>query len=130
MTPDELFQLEIQVAKQVMGWNVFEIEECLHDGNTARPHCLICPVPDGTKALKVFDVNGNIRWWLPSRNIADAWEVIEKMHAITPWRLNLWWSDEKKVWKCECGRCRHFTAPTASEAICLAALEVVNKEQP
>lgn len=79
MSETELWELEVEVAVKVMGWPVYTLEQALHDGNTPRPHCLLTLVPDGTKALRVFDTNGNLYWWRPARDIAAAWLVVEKL---------------------------------------------------
>lgn len=135
MTTEELFALDVRMAEEVMGWKVFTLEQGLHDGNTPRPHCLRVGVPDGTEALKVFDVNGNIRWWLPSRNIADAIQVAEKLSETNNTLALEDWRSDRQRWGAlftlaDGHDTGHYIADTAALAICQAADAVIAQTAP
>jgi hypothetical protein len=112
-------KLDRLVAERVMGWRVFELEEMMHDGNTPRPHCLVMP-----HGLQVFRESGDLSWFLPSSNIAAAWEAVEALSARDccllletngpQWFALFTFNDGHDTGS--------FAAPAAPEAICRAAL--------
>ncbi len=136
MTPSELFALDVAVAERVMGWKVFTLEQLPHGGNEPRPHCIRVPTPTGRDALKVFTSSGDLRWFLPSENIADAWIVVEKMRESHP-TFSLRWSYRYGVngWLVQAEHNEEFAGgvtailhgyfgATAPETICRAALNM------
>lgn len=131
MTP---VQRDAVIATLVMRWRVFRLEDAMHDGNTPRPHCLVCPVPDGTEALQVFRTGAG-GWWLPSQRVADSWEAIEEM-AHAGWYLELWTGrrgDSQATFHKDSSlsgdnRTGHGEGPSAPDAICQAALAALAGE--
>lgn len=67
------------------------------------------------------------RSWNPSEDIADAWEVVERMRELG-WNLSMW-NTHDGGWYCETetkiGAREFAESPTAPLAICCAALKAV-----
>ena len=104
-TPLDGVDLAVAVAQQVMGWETAGIV----NGK--------CYIPCGRG------------YWAPHEEIADAWEVVEKL--ALPFELGWLPSDKDLNWDAsfdelrgsESGTCTY--ADTAPLAICLAALKAV-----
>ncbi len=115
-------ELDARVATEVMGWKTQLY-------------------PDGCRVYAPGVRGFNSGPWSPSTDISAAWEVVEKVKPLmgnTPWDFVLARDtdiDGNTSWCCnfhaeylEDG-CR-VTADTAPEAICLAALEASQNEEP
>ena len=100
-------ELDALVAEKVMGWK---------DVNTAWPSYGSPPEsPDGWREIPAF-----------STDIAAAWEVVEKLsgpNVVDDFRLAYWGG----CWRAEFQSMifQYCEAPTAPQAICLAALRVL-----
>lgn len=132
---EEGHELDVLVAEKVMGWKIFNLEDHRGDhewlDNPANyPHCM---VPDGGGGLLIWRAprhDGD--YWRPSRDIAAAWEVVEKMIR----RTERWVTVEYvpgDSWRCTItddagGRWEVEKAYPAAVAICRAALKCVGVE--
>lgn len=122
-------ELDALVAERVMGWTldlrtrVWHMPEC----NPVNNRMLMAWPPAPQYAGCSND------YWQPSKRIAYAWEVVEKLRergyhvdmrgTCTRWACDVWQMDEKRNvhlsgW--------HAGAETAGLAICTAALQAVD----
>ena len=121
-------ELDIEIAEKVMGWPVIRFGDARTD--TPFPHVTIEP----STFLSLWRQAGREERWSPSRDIADAWELVE--------RLGLWLIRDEGHWiACQPepddvyvdavtgiidGHLQNIAAAdTAPLAICLAALKAM-----
>ena len=103
---DELTKIDDAVAEHVMRWQrrVYYWDRPKGEGNHYMLWC---------------------KNWQPTRNIAQAWQVVEKIEAK---KWGVFVSTKAKGWFCsirEPGRSHQGDADTAAMAICLCALKAV-----
>lgn len=112
-------ELDALVAAKVMGWKTITVNTpyryvknaggCIVDGTAERLSAGLIP-----------------HQWFPSRDIADAWEVVEKMNDC----LHLKQHGKDGIWEaffCISGPDMEGSGETASLAICRAALLTVSE---
>lgn len=126
-------ELDAMVAERVMGWRLSNYEAeaaAASDADYAD-----AAINDGWE----WEGRATRReaWqWRPSTDIADAWEVVEKMAADQPeWPHHghyvcLHNSTGLGKWECRVGSFAEAHADTAPLAICRAALAALSHEQP
>lgn len=102
-------ELDALVARDVMGWEV--------RGPHSGPWVILRGYPEYPHLTD--------KTWRPSTDIADAWEVVEKLADGT--RTVHVWKPRNYGWGCSIGH-SHGEAYTAPHAICLAALRAVGHE--
>lgn len=73
MTPQEMDELDRWLAENVMGWEFARTTETWTDKGRGAFWCVH---EDGSNELICYTDN-----WSPTRNIAQAWEVLEKVMA-------------------------------------------------
>lgn len=100
-----LREIDLLVAEKVMGW----IPQREMQGK------ILYVLQDGTQIA--FD-------WKPTTNIADAWQVVEKLRKDS-YGFEIEDGFDKKYQCCFYGSARSYTceAETATLAICLSALK-------
>lgn len=114
-------ELDALVAENVMGWRLERT------GGTGKYRDAMRWVDD--RGAVVAEVDWH---WKPSIDIADAWQVVEKLRSLG-YDVNVLIdaaTDVKRPYACEVSRTgwcgsEWESATTAPHAICLAALSVV-----
>lgn len=103
-------ELDILVANKVFGWEYDEFLAMFYTKDET-----VC-IPR----------HSNFR---PSTNIADAWKVVEKIHATDNTWLHLAFDESESFWLARFSdRLNFIQKETAPLAICLAALKALGQE--
>jgi hypothetical protein len=151
MTHDEIMTMEAGsemdalVAEKVMGWTVYAIEGTNGAAWLEPREGFIEGQWTGYLSKHIQGFTGNINTrlddggtlsinvhgtvWAPSKKIADAWRVMERLNNTGYWiKLNNS-ATQKAIWRCEIVPpgydATHTWADTAPLAICRAALLAV-----
>lgn len=121
LEPDAGHALDALIAEQVMGWKVDPFQE---GGNITTCY------PDRRRehGYWIHEMQLGNGGWSPSRDIAAAWEVVEKLRTDTYW---LQIATCNAGWNVQIGEIGKFlqhvvdVAGTLPLAICRAALKTV-----
>jgi hypothetical protein len=111
-------ELDALVAEKVMGW---------HEAQTTFNGLWWCVEGDGSYFGRR---QARVSEWHPSTNIADAWQVVEKMRADA-WDVLIDGTDDGSCdwWTVRFGGCMPAVQSTSiAKAICLAALKAKGVE--
>lgn len=112
-------ELDALVAEKVMGWRVVREPQDDGYGGPPLPKPFLWAIGDGTPA--VFREGQEPQPWSPSRDIAAAWEVVEKVsgsYFILDFDSGYWSAEFSPSGM-------GMRGTTAPHAICLAALKAV-----
>jgi hypothetical protein len=113
----KMSKIDRLVAERVMGWPTIDFAANVCNGGYVRGACAYRGADHPTDRCGI---------WQPSINIADAWEVVERMRSrgfAFDCGGPFVWENMKFAWWCSfCGKAEISHAQTMPIAICLAAL--------
>ena len=112
-------ELDALIAEKVMGWKATHKDErhlWFNEGKPSPP----------TRFCAEEDFGDNPFWWSPSRSIADAWLVVEKLgKRFDVSRCRAYQEIEAWFWEASFHNGPDAQAATVPLAICLAALKAI-----
>lgn len=125
--------IDREIAERVMGWSLYEYDK---GGPSSYYAALIdedcCPITysprAGVYATEFPSVEAAFAWWKPSENIAQAWEVVERMAKLTADGLcnAYWWNFTAGAWTDpHLGKLCIEAPQDVPMAICKAALAAI-----
>jgi hypothetical protein len=126
LSVDSYNALDRLVAEKVMGWRVMDWDETVPKKGEILIYEMFEPKEcNGWALYQVDSIGLRGTSWNPSRSMASAWVVAEKMYPNHEFTLERGWLKHPiRAWHCHMGFC-DATADTPTLAICVASLLAV-----